>query len=114
MAYPLQHPRKRLPDGPSRRPGVVLIAVLIVLVGLTLAAYQFSDLMIAEAKAADSSTRAAQARALAESGVYYAAAMLSNSNSFTNTLNSNPYNSTQAFQDIIVMPSDKPRLQGRF
>jgi type II secretory pathway component PulK len=96
------------------RRGIVLLAVLVVLVGLTLAAYQFSELMSAEYKAADSYTRAAQAHALAESGIHYVAALLSNTDSFSGTLNSNPFDNTQPFQDIIVIPNDKPRLQGRF
>jgi type II secretory pathway component PulK len=98
----------------QERSGVVLLAVLIVIVILTLAAYQFSQLMTYESKAADSAVRAAQARALAQSGVNYAAALLSNTDSFTNTLNSNPYDNPTAFQDVIVQSSDQPRLQGRF
>lgn len=95
------------------RKGVVLIAVLVVVVLLTLAAYQYSEFMMAEYRAADSYTRSAQARALADSGVHYTAALLSNPDSFTNTLNSNPYDNSQAFQGIIVHPSDSPRFQGR-
>jgi type II secretory pathway component PulK len=102
----------RQPD--PTRSGVVLLAVLIVIVILTLAAYQFSQLMTSESKAADSAVRSAQARALAQSGVNYAAAMLSNSDAFTNTLNGNPYDNPTAFRDIIVQSSDQPRFQGRF
>ncbi|HLJ93245.1 MAG TPA: type II secretion system protein GspK, partial [Gemmataceae bacterium] len=61
----------------------------------------------------DSYTRAAQARALAESGIDYAAAILSNPDTFANTLNSNPY-SNPLFQGITVQEGRNPRLQGRF
>ena len=105
------HPSTSTP--PSRR-GFVLLAVLVVVVLLTLAAYQFSELMLAEYKAADSYTRSAQAHALADSGVHYAAAILSNSDAFTKTLNGNPFDNAQAFQGILVNPQAQPRLQGRF
>src|SRR5262249_26684689 len=96
----------------SRR-GVVLLAVLVVVVLLTLAAYQFSELMLAEYKAADSYTRSAQARALAESGVHYAAALLSNPDSLMNVLGGNPYDNAQRFQGVLVPPETANR-QGRF
>jgi type II secretory pathway component PulK len=98
----------------GKRSGLVLLAVLVVIVILTLAAYQFSQLMTSEAKAADSAVRAAQARSLARSGVNYAAALLSNPDALTNTLNGNPYDNPAAFRDIIVQASDQPRFQGRF
>jgi type II secretory pathway component PulK len=99
--------------GPKRK-GIVLIAVLVVVVVLTLAAYQYSELMMAEYKAADSYTRSAQARALADSGIHFTAAMLSNPNSYGSTLNGNPYDNPQVFQGVIVSPDDRPRFQGRF
>src|SRR5437868_5414415 len=97
-----------------KRRGAVLLAVLIVVVVLTLAAYNFTELMVAETKTADSYARSAQAKAFADSGVYYAAAMLSNSDTFTNTLAGNPFNNPSAFSGITVRSSDNPRLQGRF
>lgn len=103
-----------LPSTRRQRAGFVLLAVLIVVVLLTLAAYQFGELMLAEYRAADSHVRAAQARALADSGVHYAAAILSDPNAFSGILNSNPYSSPAAFQDVLVSPSDQPRRQGRF
>lgn len=97
-----------------RRPGVVLIAVLVVVVLLGLAAYQYAELMTAEYKAADGAVRARQARALAASGIYYAAALLSDKDSFAGRLGSNPYDNSGAFQGIEVGTSNNPRLQGRF
>ena len=61
---------------PAPRKGLVLVAVLVVLVLLTLAAYQFAELMSAEYRAAESHTRSLQARTCAESGIHYAAALL--------------------------------------
>ena len=64
-----------------------------------------------EYRAATSYTRAAQARALADSGIDYAAAILSNPDTFANTLNSNPYDNSSAFQQIVAA-DDNPRRQG--
>lgn len=96
------------------RQGVVLLAVLVVLVLLSLAAYQFSELMMAEYKASDSYVRSAQAKALADSGVHFLAAMLSNPDALNNTLGGNPYDNAGAFQGVIVDANAKPRLLGRF
>ena len=65
----------------SRRPGVVLISVLIVVALLSLAAYHFSERMMAEYQAMDSYTRTAQAKSLADSGIHYTAALLSDPDS---------------------------------
>jgi type II secretory pathway component PulK len=92
----------------------VLIAVLIVIVVLTLAAYQFSELMTAENKAATSYVHYAQARALAESGVAYAAVMLSNADALSSTLNGNPYSNPSVFQRVAVGDGSGMRSQGRF
>jgi type II secretory pathway component PulK len=96
------------------RPAVVLLAVLVVVVLLTLAAYEFSGLMLAEYRAADSSKRYAEAHALAESGVNYGAALLGNSDAMTNTLGGNAFDNTGAFQGVVVHADEKPRFQGRF
>jgi type II secretory pathway component PulK len=90
------------PQHSERRRGVVLLAVLIVVVLLTLAAYQYSELMMAEYKATASYTRATQARAAAASGVNYAAMLLSDPNNFANVLSSNPFNNPGAFKAIAV------------
>src|SRR5262249_37343463 len=93
---------------------VVLLLVLIVVAALTLSAYTYSDAMSAEFQLADSTARAIQAQALADSGIYYAAAMLSNPATFANALNSTPWNNGQVFHGVIVRPADHPRFQGRF
>jgi len=96
------------------REGFVLISVLIVVVLLTLAAYQFSELMLSEYRAADRIQRTAQARAFAQSGIDYALAVLSDPDTFANTLSGNPFDNPTSFQGIIVAPNSNARLQGRF
>src|SRR5262249_41946600 len=95
------------------RKGVVLLAVLVVLVLLTLAAYQFAESMIAEFRAADSFAKSAQARALADSGINYVAVALSNPDTMADMLGGNPYDNPSAFANILVGPDDVPR-PGRF
>lgn len=72
MLSPYRIPRKQ------RRKGVVLLATMVVVVLLSLTAYHFSDHALHELKASDSTHRKAQARAIADSGIHYAAAWLCN------------------------------------
>src|SRR5947209_12584403 len=104
--------RRRTSKSEARR-GFVLLAVLVVLVVLTLSAYQFSEMMMAEYRAADSARRMAQARASADSGVHYAAALLGSPDAAT-ALNGNPFNNPTAFQGILVQDADHPRNRVRF
>ncbi|VTS06172.1 type II secretion system protein GspK [Tuwongella immobilis] len=97
-----------------RQSGFVLVAVLVVVVLLSLAAYQFSELMTAETRAANRIVRIAQARALAESGIHYAAAILADSESLQSVAGGNPFDNESAFKDVIVVSNSVPRLQGRF
>lgn len=96
-----------------RREGYTLIAVLVVIVVLTLAAYQFTDVMTAEHRAAARTTDAIQARHSAVSGVHYAAAMLADPLSFYGDLQGDP---TQegAFENGLVRSGPVPRAQARF
>ncbi|MFO0930339.1 MAG: type II secretion system protein GspK [Gemmataceae bacterium] len=91
----------RLRSSVVRRRGVVLLAVLTIIVLLTLAAYKYNDWMLSEYRAADSSIRAAQARAFATSGVHYTAALLA-ANTADSSLGGNPYDNAGAFQGIAV------------
>src|SRR5436305_5089444 len=93
-----------------RRQGFVLIAVLVVITLLALAAYEYSELMTSEYNAVETLSRATQARALANSGVHYAAAVLSDPNAFQGTLNGNPYNNPGPFQGQLVAPNDNSRF----
>src|SRR5262245_26620226 len=104
----------RLRSSQTPRKGAVLLAVLVVIVLLSLAAYQFSESMLAEYKAADSYRRSAQARAAANSGLHYAAALLASADSITNNLNGNPYSNTSMFQAIVVADASHPRFRGMF
>jgi type II secretory pathway component PulK len=97
-----------------RRKAVVIIAVLVVVTVLALAAYQFTELMSAEHKAADTYRKSAQARAMADSGIHYAMAVLSNPDTVTNTLNSNPFDNSGAFAAQMIQAADPGKRQPRF
>jgi type II secretory pathway component PulK len=62
----------------------VIVAVLIVIVVLSLAAYTFTDLMTAEYRGAAQEREAGQSRAYAVSGIYYATASLADPATLTN------------------------------
>jgi type II secretory pathway component PulK len=99
----------RLRTPPAPRRGVVLIAVLLIIVVLSLAAYQYGEWISAENRAAVGYTRSVQTRALANSGVNYTVAMISNSDTMTNTLNGNPFDNAQAFQNVVVLDDGSSR-----
>ncbi len=102
-----------LPSTPSvsSRRGVVLLAVLIVIVVLSLAAYRYNEYTMGEYRAVDSSIRAAQARAFAESGVWYSAGMLVDP---TNNLGGNPWNNQSLFQGVTIPSTAQNAKPGRF
>src|SRR5262245_29245903 len=85
------------------RSGAVLIAVLIVVVLLTLAAFQFSELMYQEFAAAQSTLTSLKARSCADSGVACFTAMVADKNTFTSTLGGNPYDNASYFSRQQVM-----------
>jgi type II secretory pathway component PulK len=85
----------------SRRTGVVLLIVLIVVAMLALGAYSFTRLMNVEAEGAKSSGRMLQARAAAESGVDYVAALLADQK-LNGALGSDLYDSPELFDGQIV------------
>ncbi len=103
----------------------MLLAVLLIVVVLSLAAYQYGEWVTSEFQAANAYARTAQAHALAESGVHYVAALLSNSFaanasaasassasggsssssssvSSSDPLNGNPWDNPQVFQNVAV------------
>src|ERR1700761_4671611 len=84
---------------PERR-GVVLLGVLIVIVILSLIAYQFSDRMTNEYVAANNAHRNAQVRAFAASGIHYAAALLANPDN-TDMISGGVYDN-DLFRDIAL------------
>jgi type II secretory pathway component PulK len=99
-----QNPSPGAAKKPSKRRGIVIVSVLIVVILLSLAGYHYSDMTLAEARASENSHRLLQARAFAESGVHVAAAMLADPNTFENTLGSNPWNN-EVFKDIPLKAS---------
>lgn len=101
----------RRPDAKHSRRGVILLAVLVVIVLLSLAAYRYNDLMSAEYQATHSSVRAAQARSFADSGVAYVMSMTAAG--VEQTLGGNPFNNPEAFAGIEV-PTADPTQAGRF
>ena len=104
MANSFSKPVPAFPAKRSRR-GTVLVVVMVVVVFLSLAAYQYTDVMTSEYRATDNAVRYAQARLLCESGVNYFCALMSNPENLPNLLMGNPYFNTQYFQDIQVAES---------
>lgn len=96
------------PRNRTRRAAMVLLAVLVVIVVLSLAGYQYSDLMTAEYAASSAVIRDLQARAFAESGIQYAAAAIADPQN-AGKLFDNP----ELFQGQIVM-ADSNGGQGCF
>ena len=83
----------------GKREGVVLISVVVVIFILTLAATHYLEMMVSEYKATENSMRLIQARAFANSGVHYVAAVLSNPDNVNSILGGNPF-AADAFSDI--------------
>src|SRR5688500_11205544 len=100
--------------GNERRSGFVILAVLLVVTLLLLAAYQYSDSMSVEARAADRVLRTTEARALADSGIWYTAAILGSPDAMSSVLGNNPYDNSTAFQGRTVREIEGSRRQGRF
>jgi type II secretory pathway component PulK len=92
------------------RPGYVIIAVLIVIVVLALAAYQFTELMSAEHRAAVRSADAVAARNNAISGVHYATAMLADPSSFYGDLQGDPTAEGAFPNDGFSLPNRSARF----
>jgi type II secretory pathway component PulK len=100
---------KAAPPGQDR-PGYVIIAVLIVIVVLALAAYQFTELMSAEHRAAVRSADAVAARNNAISGVHYATAMLADPSSFYGDLQGDPTAEGAFPNDGFSLPNRSARF----
>lgn len=96
------------------RRAVVILGVLVVVVLLSLAGYHYSALALSGYKSANYGHRQAQALALADSGVHYAAALLSDADTMANTLNYNPYNNSGLFANVLVPGDEIKGFRGRF
>ena len=86
----------------ARRDGYVIFAVLIVVVVLALVAYRFAESMSSEYRAGVRTTDNAQAKLAAVSGLHYAAAVLSDRETFYSTLDGNPFDNPDIFQGVEV------------
>jgi type II secretory pathway component PulK len=95
--------RLRTPHAPNcsgPRSGYVIFAVLIVVVVLSLVAYRFTDSMTSEYRASVRINDDAQLKMAAVSGLHYAAAVLSDRNTFLTTLEGNPYDNEDIFGEF--------------
>ncbi|MFQ5735062.1 MAG: general secretion pathway protein GspK, partial [Planctomycetaceae bacterium] len=110
-----QHSR---PETASSRRGSILYVVLVIVALLTLAAYQFSEIMVTERTATDLYGRRVQARAFSDSGVEAAAAMLGEQQLITsdNVADVNLYHNPGVFGAVLMQgtDTDKPRARGRY
>ena len=95
----------------ATRRGSALIIVLIVVVLLSLGAYTFFDSMILERKAADFSSRTAQSRALADSGIEFAAAKLGVP---VDMESENIYHDPTVYAGVTLLESTSETGRGRF
>lgn len=96
----------------SPRAGSALIVVLVLIVMLSLAAYQFSDRMIAENEASEYGLRQAEALACAESGIEYAATLLGQTEDPDQPLNL--YHNPSEFAGVMVAVASVEENRGRF
>jgi type II secretory pathway component PulK len=84
------------------REGYVIFAVLIVVVVLSLVAYRFADSMVGEYRAGVRAAEDAQVRAAAVSGLHYAAAVLSDRETFYGDLEGNPFDNPDRFEEVAL------------
>jgi type II secretory pathway component PulK len=88
------------------REGYVIFAVLIVVVVLSLVAYRFADSMVGEYRASVRAAEDAQVKAAAVSGLHYAAAVLSDRETFYGDLEGNPFDNPGIFEEFAVETSN--------
>ncbi len=112
----LSHARltsRQRPETRAERRGIILILVLVVVAMLALVSLGFSERMVTERKAALTSARQSQARALAQSGAELARQFLDLDPS-VQTDEGGLYDNPQRFCDVLVVDSENPRDRGRF
>jgi type II secretory pathway component PulK len=92
-----------------------LPAVLVAIAMLALAGYRYADLMTSEYVAIKKASDSVRARALAASGIHYAAALVGDPTSMQ-AMNNNPYDNSAYFQDKTVQAGGDvpPGKQGFF
>ena len=116
----LQHRGANAPRSPrlcrgkqTRRRGMVLILVLVVIALLSLAGYTFSELMLAEYEAATLHGRSVQAHALADSGVEMARLFVAQEKILQEEAGGH-YDNPDRFQGVLVIDDETPQGRGRF
>ena len=95
------------------RRGIALVVVLIVIAMLSLGAYTFSDLMIAERNGATLIGKQAQARAAAESGAEMARVFLEQ-DPLTQSSLGGTFDNATSFSNIAVTAADAAGAASRF
>ncbi len=107
-------PRRLRPaqPGPTFRRGAILIVVMVVVAVLSLAAYTFSQLMLAEYEASQLYGRKIQARALAESGVAMVTEFLREP--FDTQLQYGGHYDNELYMGQLVYDGGVPSERGRF
>lgn len=98
----------------TTRRAIILVAVLLVVVVLSLLGYQYLDLMTAEYRTAQNVHDAAQTRALAESGINYAAIFLGGQTNTGGIPTNELFNNPNLFQSQVVMSDATSGRQGMF
>ncbi len=96
--------------GLPQNQGSILLAVLVVVALLSLGAYTFTEVMVAEAEGTAAFTRGVQARLLAESGVERVCAVLAAGK----TAELNLYENAELFQHQLVLDQETEQGKGYF
>ncbi len=96
----------------SQRHALVLIVVLIVVVVLSLSAYTFTALMVAQREAVKLTGRQIQARALVDSGVEVTRIVLAQDSAAREDAGG-IYDNPTMFQGLLVVDDELPQLRGR-
>ncbi len=107
--FPISDFRSEIARDGERR-GMALVVVLVVIVLISLGAYGFCEIMLAETEAVEMFGRDAQARAFAESGVELAAALLGSPDEMTAE---NLYHNPEAFAGVLLADALSDRGRGR-
>jgi len=108
----MTQPARRNLDAKRRR-GVVLIIVLVVVIVLALAAYTFSDLMVAHRRVAAVNGKQLQARMLVQSGVEAIKQYLATDEA-TRLEAGGHFNNPTYFQTAVVIQEQNPLDRGCF
>ncbi|MFV1964351.1 MAG: general secretion pathway protein GspK [Pirellulaceae bacterium] len=97
----------------NKRRGMVLIIVLVVVLALSLAAYTFSDLMLAHRHATQVNGTRIQTRYLVDSGVEVVKSYLA-LDPATQTETGGHYDNPAYFQGVVVIPETDLKRRGSF